>query len=132
VYPHTHAVNPVRSSGRSFYSIEDESHLTWTKALQAYGRIEGAALSGTFLVDFQFTEQELKNWLTKYIEEQPHEAFKLIAEAQTDALAKLGGFKSEAQHPVNELRMKACESWPRSARTPPVGYASCVSRAVGC
>ena len=26
----------------------------------------------------------------------------------------------------NELRMKACESWPRSARTPPAGYASCV------
>lgn len=24
----------------------------------------------------------------------------------------------------NELRMKACESWPRSARTPPAGYAS--------
>jgi RimJ/RimL family protein N-acetyltransferase len=24
----------------------------------------------------------------------------------------------------NELRLKACESWPRSARTPPAGYAS--------
>ena len=35
-----------------------------------------------------------------------------------------GGFKSEVQHPVNERRKKACESWPRSARTPPAGYAS--------
>ena len=32
----------------------------------------------------------------------------------------------------NELRMKACESWPRSARTFRAGYASCVWRAVGC
>jgi magnesium transporter len=32
----------------------------------------------------------------------------------------------------NELRMEACESWPRSARTFRAGYASCVWRAVGC
>ena len=32
-----------------------------------------------------------------------------------------GGFKSEAQRLVSELKLKACENWPRSERTPPEG-----------
>jgi len=33
----------------------------------------------------------------------------------------VGGFKSEAQRLVNELKLRACENWPRSERTPPEG-----------
>ena len=33
----------------------------------------------------------------------------------------LGGFKSEAQRLVNELKLKACENRPRSERTLPKG-----------
>ena len=32
-----------------------------------------------------------------------------------------GGFKSEAQRLVNELKLRACENWPRFERTLPKG-----------
>lgn len=89
VFPHTHAVKPVHTTGKAFYPTQDATDLNWSEALVAHGQIEGAALTGKFLIDFEFSERELKNWLTKYIEEHPHKAFKLISAAQSEALKKL-------------------------------------------
>lgn len=85
VYPHEHKVIALPSS----YPQKPGRPLRWTSPMKARGRINKLALSGDFQVDFEFTEAELKNWLTAYIEAEPEKAFALIAKAQAAAIKRV-------------------------------------------
>lgn len=82
VYIHEHPVTP-RGSVRAGAPIQ------WSSASVASGRVKGLGLSGNFWVEFQFEEEELRNWLQKYIEESPVKGLKLVSEMHTCAIIQL-------------------------------------------
>ena len=88
VKPHTHTVTPVKySSGK--YVPESGQPLTWNGPFNALGKVNHLSLSGAFLVEFTFEEQELRNWLTEYVKAHPASAVRLLAHAQAEALIAL-------------------------------------------
>lgn len=88
VWPHTHDVIPVRKDG-GYQPIEHRRSIHWTEAMTAYGKLEGLGLSGNFLVEFKFTEAELRSWLTSYFISDPQAAQRLVAAVQVDAIRRL-------------------------------------------
>jgi hypothetical protein len=91
VKPHIHPVTPVKKLLSGSYRTEgDESQpLNWRTPLQALGKVEDLALTGAFLVEFNFTEEELKNWLKKYVEAEPEAALRLLMKMQAEATIAL-------------------------------------------
>jgi hypothetical protein len=89
VWPHTHDVIPVRKEDGGYQPIERRRSIHWTDPMTAYGRLEGLGLSGNFLVKFQFTEAELRSWLTSYFMADPQAAQRLVASVQVDAIRRL-------------------------------------------
>lgn len=67
--------------------------LTWETPWKARGVLRNLALSGDFNVHFEFTEAELKNWLSTYIRDEPQKALELMSKVQLDAMRKLLGAK---------------------------------------
>ena len=63
--------------------------VTWHSALSARGKVTNLALNGSFLVTFNFEENELTSWLTAFAKEKPEEALRIIATAQAEALIAL-------------------------------------------
>ena len=63
------------------------------------GRINGLGLNGDFLIELELKPEELRNWLTMYVQEQPEDAFKLLSELKAEALIQLLQ-KPTAKEPV--------------------------------
>ena len=61
--PHTHKVAPVMLQNNRFRSQPVDGPLQWHAPLSAYGKVSNLGLSGAFLVEFTFEEQELRGWL---------------------------------------------------------------------
>ena len=88
VVPHEHAIIPVALHDDTFTAL-GKPHLQWEDTHTAYGKMEEARLSGSFLVKFEFEEAELVSWLRKYAEAQPARALGLVADIQAKALIAL-------------------------------------------
>lgn len=63
--------------------------LVWRNGREAVGFIEDARLNGNYLVHFKFDEVELRSWLIAHSKDNPMSALKLIADAQSVAVASL-------------------------------------------
>jgi hypothetical protein len=84
VFPHTHVVAPVTG----FRALRS-GPVKWIGPLLARGKVTGLALTGNFRVDFEFSERELKNWLTAYLEAEPEKGLALVHSVQLAATRKL-------------------------------------------
>lgn len=89
VKPHKRSVTPVEDGGKEYVPIENSECLTWSNGLKAYGMVENLSLSGAFLVEFNFEEKELENWLLKYAKEHPENALRITSQANAEAMIAL-------------------------------------------
>lgn len=86
---HVHPVTAVEHRNGKFSPKGEGEPLIWDDSLSAYGKVDGLALSGSFLIEFEFDEGELGNWLIKYSKKRPEAALRLIALAQAEATISL-------------------------------------------
>jgi hypothetical protein len=88
---HDHSVSPVTySASKDVYTAgEPDDALTWTSGSQAFGQVQELALNGTFLVEFTFKQEELRNWLRQFVISKPEAAIKILLEMQGEALIAL-------------------------------------------
>jgi hypothetical protein len=93
VMEHRHSVIPVskgsNAQGLVYQPSRDDGPLTWTSSLQALGKVDDLSLNGSFLVEFNFEEEELRNWLRQFVRENPEAAVRLLAEMQGEAILAL-------------------------------------------
>lgn len=89
VTEHNRSVIPVTHANNVYSPGETDDPLTWTSALQAFGKINDLALTGSFLVEFSFEQEELRNWLRQFVMSKPEAAIKLLAEMQGEAFLAL-------------------------------------------
>ena len=93
VKEHAHNVTPVPQNGtyrsRRYTPKAVGGPLTWRDPLSALGKVNDLALTGTFLVEFTFEPQEIRNWLTEYVKGHPADALRLLAQAQAEAVIAL-------------------------------------------
>jgi hypothetical protein len=95
VKSHSHQVTAVRLNAAGAYVTgRSGDPMEWNGAFSALGRVSGLALSGTFLIEFTFEEQELRSWLEHYAKSNPAFAIRLLAEMQAEALIALNGQRS--------------------------------------
>ena len=90
VVVHDHDVVPVKSDadGR-WMPMSNRRSILWSDDMTAFGELENLQLNGNFLVRFEFTEAELRNWLTRYFESDPERAFDLVADVQAKTIKNL-------------------------------------------
>jgi hypothetical protein len=88
---HHHNVVPVSKSNNTYKPSSDERSLTWTSSLQALGKVDNLALNGSFLIEFNFEEEELRNWLREFVRSNPESAVRLLAEMQAETILTLAG-----------------------------------------
>ncbi len=87
---HNHSVIPVKPTADGFNtSGEPDDPLVWTSASQAFGKLSDIGLSGSFLIEFTFEQEELRNWLREFVNSKPEAAIKLLSEMQGEALISL-------------------------------------------
>lgn len=89
VYPHDVDVVPVTMRDGKYHPVESGKSLRWSDGMTAFGKVEGLALSGAFLAEFQFTEAELKDWLRRYLSAKPEKALALISAVQSEVILRL-------------------------------------------
>ncbi len=88
VTQHTHTVTSVKYIS-SKYTPDPGQPLSWSGPFQALGKLNNISLSGSFLVEFTFEEQELRSWLAEYVKAHPASAVRMLAQAQAEALIAL-------------------------------------------
>jgi hypothetical protein len=88
VNDHQHVLVPVKLVDRSFHA-EKAGPIEWTGPWKAYGQINDVGLTGQFLVEIEFKNEEFRSWLTHYVREQPEDAIRLLDEKQTEAILAL-------------------------------------------
>lgn len=98
VTPHRHWVTPVKLENGRYRTIEGEQSLAWAGPFSAFGKVNDLGLSGSFLVELEFEEKELRNWLAQYVKAAPASAVRLLAEMQAEAIIAL----SSQPPPSNE------------------------------
>lgn len=86
---HSHSVMPVTMANGQYMPGDEGDPLTWTSGLVAYGKVEDLGLSGSFLVEFNFDQKELRNWLKQFVISKPEAAIKLLAAMQGEAILAL-------------------------------------------
>lgn len=90
VMVHRHDVVPVkRESQISYTPLTNRKSMSWTEGTTAYGKVQNLALSGDFLIEFTFSEAELRNWLTRLFEVDPERANAIVNEVQAKAIRRL-------------------------------------------
>lgn len=93
--PHNHPVTPVRTTTGSFKTDSSSPGLIWTDPASAYGKVNGLALSGAFLVHFQPEQSDMEGWLAAFVKSKPEEAVRLLAKMKAEALIQLAKPKDE-------------------------------------
>lgn len=88
VVTHEHPIRPVIWKGTEFWT-QPAAPIEWVKPMKAYGQIDDVALNGTFLVDFEFEEKELRSWLVQYVRHNPEDAVRLLSEMQGEVILAL-------------------------------------------
>ena len=94
VHAHKHIVKPVEHTANEFVEGK-KGPLRWHEGLCAYGKVENLSLSGSFLIQFEFEQAELKSWLLRFAESNPAEALRLMSEAQAEAMIALAARATE-------------------------------------
>ena len=61
--------------------IEQTGPVEWTSSTSAIGKIENLNVNGSFLMEFEFQENELRSWMRRFITENPEYSVQLLAEA---------------------------------------------------
>jgi hypothetical protein len=89
IVEHVRDVIPVRLSDKSYTCGNSGDSITWMNSLTALGRVNDLGLSGSFLVEFKFTELELRNWLSQFVLSEPEAAVRLLSEMQAEAIIAL-------------------------------------------
>lgn len=92
---HEHAVAPVTQHGTRYSADKEGEPLEWNTETQALGKVEGLALNGAFLVEFDFEVAELRDWLMKFAVAQPEVALRLLGAAQAEAMIALANATKE-------------------------------------
>jgi hypothetical protein len=80
VLTHRHTIHPY---------IKNSDTMVWESSTKAYGMIFGLRLNGDFKLRIDFQEDELKNWLEKFVEEEPEKGLRLISDIQYKTIKKL-------------------------------------------
>jgi hypothetical protein len=70
-------------------------NFTWRSGFLASGSVYGLGLSGDFSIRFEFSHEDLRNWLEQYLSEDPREALLLLAEMHAKATLQLIGTPKE-------------------------------------
>jgi len=89
VLTHEHPVSPVQRNGCNYEVAKPKGPIQWNDPTTAYGLVSDLRLSGRFLLDLQFDEEELNNWLRVYVRAEPLKALKLLAELQLEVIEML-------------------------------------------
>lgn len=89
VTPHSHTVTAVKQTSGKYTPGAAGQPLSWDGPFRAFGQVNNVSLSGSFLVEFTFEEQELQNWLAEFVKAHPANAVRLLAHAQAEALIAL-------------------------------------------
>jgi hypothetical protein len=63
--------------------------INWSLPTTAFGKLQTLGLNGDFLVTFEFTPEELRNWLKAYVSSEPEAAARLLAEMQGEVVIEL-------------------------------------------
>ncbi len=81
---HPHSVFPVvyNAAADTYASGEADNPIAWSPASQEFGKVNDLALSGSFLVEFTFEQEELRNWLRQFVTSKPEAAIRLLSEMQ--------------------------------------------------
>lgn len=86
VLVHQHNVIPVLP-GEGYVNVyEDLPDVRWAEPNVFYGKVNGLALNGCFMMKCSFSDEELLGWLSTYAKSNPKKALKLIAKAQKIAI----------------------------------------------
>lgn len=80
----THTVQSVVSYGETL-NVQS-GPIEWSGQNSALGKIDEVNLKGTYLLDFEFQESELRSWLKNFIAENPAYSVQLLAEAHAALL----------------------------------------------
>jgi len=91
VVPHNRTAQPVVRGGGKYTQGKSGDPLVWDSANRTYARLEKLALNGSFLLQIDFDDADLRNWLKKFVAEKPEDALRLIGEMQVEALLALSG-----------------------------------------
>lgn len=83
---HEHNVEPVFRNEDGHFQLDKEGPIKWHSASIAYGKLKELELGGNFLVEMRFELVELKNWIERFVDEQPEAALKLLTEMQGKAV----------------------------------------------
>ena len=88
VNTHKHEITPVDFvNNRYAVSGKPGSYLRWHSPTKALAKIYNLSLSGNFLIEIDFSINELKNWISCLIEKDPERAFRLLSEFQAEAFS---------------------------------------------
>lgn len=80
-------VSPTRNN--KFTSGKSGSAVEWHSSNRVYAKLERLQLSGSFLMQIDFENKELRSWLRKYIAEKPEAALRLLSEMHAQAVLEL-------------------------------------------
>lgn len=79
----------IKDAKGDFTAGKKDDSLEWDDGFTAFGRLDDLALTGSFLVELNFSAEELKDWIRKYIADKPKEALKLLARMQAEAIIEV-------------------------------------------
>ena len=103
VFRHDHTLAPVTESGGRWSAGSEGDPITWASGTKANAKIFDLALSGNFLVEFEFKDRELRNWLQQYVQANPKKALRLLSTMQAEAMIHLADkARSDAISEVSE------------------------------
>ncbi|WBX95220.1 hypothetical protein [Pseudoxanthomonas mexicana] len=91
-FVHNHEVSPaIPAAGYSYRPEVGQpgAPLQWESASKARGRVNRLGLNGDFLIELELNPEELRSWLSAYVEERPADALKLLSEFKAEALIRL-------------------------------------------
>lgn len=80
----THTVQAVTSYGGAL-NVQT-GPVEWSGPKAALGKIDAIKLDGSYLLEFEFQENELRSWLKQFIAENPAYSAQLLAEAHATLL----------------------------------------------
>ncbi|RZO85350.1 MAG: hypothetical protein EVA58_04890 [Kiritimatiellaceae bacterium] len=89
VYPHNHVACPVELKKSLFSQGKSGEPIKWASASKAFAKIDSLSLTGDFLLEMEFSADELRSWLSQYVQEKPEAAIRLLSEMKSEAIINL-------------------------------------------
>ena len=97
VSPHRRTVIPVHLHGNKYVCGKSGEAVEWISGTRALGRVNNLGLTGDFRLYLDYQPLELRNWLCRYVAEEPEAAIRFLGEMQAEAAIRLANkAKSDA------------------------------------